>query len=338
MSATLTLGDQTLPGIALEPARPDLGQIAGLERSLHSLADRIRAGVSHNVAELRRLLQLREQMIDAVEKSQDAWQEVTLARAPQRPHARQAAHALLRGFVELGGARGLGDDPALVAGYGLLDDRTVVFAGHERGTTAEEKLARHYGMMSPAGYRKFQRVVQWAERHGYPVVTYVDTPGALPGIESEETGVAQSIAHTLHVMAGLRVPTLAIVAGEGGSGGALAMALCDRLLMLSHAIFSVIAPEACASILWRDGARAREAAALLKITARDLLAQGIIDGIIPEPRGGAHRQPGEALASLRQHVRRELAALAAQDTPTRLDQRYRKYRSMGRYSTMAEAA
>lgn len=338
MPATISLGDQTLPGVVLEPARPDLGQIAGLERTLHSLADRVRAGVSHNVAELRRLLQLREQMLDAIESSRDAWLEVTLARTPQRPHALQAAHALLRGFTSLGGARGLGDDPALVAGYGTLDGRTVVFAGHERGTGAREKLARHYGMMSPAGYRKFQRVVQWAERHSYPVVTYVDTPGALPGIESEESGVAQSIAQTLYVMAGLRVPTLAIVAGEGGSGGALAMALSDRILMLSHAIFSVIAPEACASILWRDGARAREAAALLKLTSRDLLGFGLIDGIIPEPRGGAHRQPAEALATMRQYVRRHLADLCTQGSETRMADRYSKYRSMGRFGALPDAA
>lgn len=258
-----------------------------------------------------------------------AWQRVQLARHPRRPYTLDLIRLLAQEFVELHGDRLFGDDHAIVGGPAQFEGRPVVILGHQKGRDTREKLYRNFGMPQPEGYRKALRLMQLAERFAKPVITLIDTPGAYPGIGAEERGQAEAIARNLREMAGLRTPIVAVVTGEGGSGGALALGVADRVFMLEHAIYSVISPEGCAAILWEDAAKAREAAEVLRITAPDLLKLGVVDAIIPEPAGGAHRNWEAAAAAVRSAVSAALAELRALPADELVSQRYAKFRRMG---------
>ena len=261
-----------------------------------------------------------------------AWDVVQLARDPGRPTARQYAEGMCDEFLELHGDRVVADDPAILGGLGRIGKQRFVLVGHQKGATTEERIACRFGMANPDGFRKADRLMKLAEKWGLPVVTLVDTSGAYPGLEAEERGQGEAIGRSLLVMAGLQTPILSIVTGEGGSGGALGIAVGDRVLMLEHAVYSVISPEGCASILWRDGAKAPEAAAALRITARDLVALKVADGVVPEPPGGAGRDPATAIALVRKAVQDNLRALAGEPGGIRLvEKRYRKFQAMGRF-------
>ncbi len=258
-----------------------------------------------------------------------AWQRVQLARHPRRPYTLDLIRLLTEDFVELHGDRAFGDDHAIVGGLARFEDRGVVVIGHQKGRDTTEKLFRNFGMPHPEGYRKALRLMQLAAKFGKPVLTLIDTPGAYPGIGAEERGQAEAIAKNLREMAGLGTPIVAVVTGEGGSGGALALGVADRVLMLEHAIYSVISPEGCAAILWEDAKRAREAAEVLRVTAPDLLKLGVIDGVIPEPPGGAHRSWERAAEEIRAALRSALAELRGLARDELVQRRYAKFRRMG---------
>jgi acetyl-CoA carboxylase carboxyl transferase subunit alpha len=258
-----------------------------------------------------------------------AWQRTQLARHSRRPHARDLCKLLFEDFLELHGDRLFGDDAAVVGGLARFEGRSVVVIGHQKGRDTREKLARNFGMPHPEGYRKALRLMQLAEKFGKPVLTLIDTPGAFPGVGAEERGQAEAIARNLREMAALRVPIVATVTGEGGSGGALAVGMGDRVLMFEYAVYSVISPEGCAAILWGDAARAPEAAEAMRMTAPELLRLGVIDAIVPEPVGGAHRSWEAAATSLRQALAAQLAALAGKSAEVLRTERYEKFRRLG---------
>ena len=267
-----------------------------------------------------------------------AWDRVKLARHPDRPHALDYLRELTRDFVELHGDRAFGDDQALIGGLASFDGKTVVVVGHQKGSDTRENIARNFGMARPEGYRKAERLMRHAEKFGFPVISFIDTPGAEPGIGSEERGQATAIAESLLTMSDLGVPTVALVIGEGGSGGALAIGVADRILMLENAVYAVASPEACAAILWKDAGKAAEAAQTMRITARELQEFGLVDEVIPEP-APAHESPrgtiraaGEAIA---RHLNDLLAAYPSGDpgSAARLvDSRYDRFRKIGAWS------
>jgi len=259
------------------------------------------------------------------------WDKVQLARNPQRPHMLDYVRGLCEDFVELHGDRRYGDDSAIVGGMARFDGRTVMVVGHQKGRDSRENVKRNWGMPKPEGYRKALRLFQHAEKFGFPLICFIDTPGADPGIESEERGQGNAIAENILVMAGLKTPIVAIVIGEGGSGGALAIGVADRLIMLEHSIYSVASPEGTAAILWRDSAKAPDAARAMKITAQDLLALEVIDAIVPEPEGGAHTDAETIIAAAGDVIRSQLDDLLQLDLVTLLDYRYAKYRAIGHY-------
>ena len=266
-------------------------------------------------------------------KKPTAWDVVQLARNPGRPTFRDYAARMCDEFIELHGDRVVADDPAIVGGFARIGSGRFLLLGHQKGSTTEERIACRFGMANPDGYRKADRLMKLAEKWGLPVVALVDTAGAYPGLEAEARGQGEAIGRSLLVMAGLRTPILVIVTGEGGSGGALGIAVGDRILMLRNAIYSVISPEGCASILWRDGAKAPEAAEALRITAPDLLELGVVDGIVQEPDGGAHADPSLAIALVREAVLDNLRSLAEGPSGDRLvEARYRKFCAMGRFN------
>lgn len=258
------------------------------------------------------------------------WQRVLVARHPNRPNTLDFVTRLFTDFTELHGDRRFSDDHAIVGGSALYHGDPVLVIGHQKGTDTKQKIFRNFGYAKPEGYRKAIRLMRLAEKFRRPVVVFIDTPAAYPGIESEERGIAEAIAFNLREMMTLGVPIVVIVSGEGGSGGALGIAIGDRVLMLEHAIYSVIPPEGCAAILWRDTGRKVEAAEALKLTAPDLLACRIVDEIVPEPIGGAHTDPAAAAAGLDGVLRRVLGELRAEDPETWFERRYEKYRNMGR--------
>ena len=258
------------------------------------------------------------------------WQKTQIARHPNRPYMLDYVSALFTEFVELHGDRRYGDDPAMVTGLALYKDRPVALIGHQKGRDTKQKIYRNFGMPKPEGYRKALRVMQLAEKFRRPIFTFVDTPGAYPGLDAEERGQAEAIAFNLREMAGLRTPIVVNVTGEGGSGGALAIAVGDRVNMFEHSVYSVISPEGCASILWRDAGRAEEAATAMKITAPDLARFGLIDEIVQEPPGGAHSDWDAMFRSLDAVLARQLAELSALSLDEIVAARYTKFRSMGR--------
>ena len=258
-----------------------------------------------------------------------AWQRAQIARHPKRPHALDLYKLLLDDFVELHGDRVFGDDLAIVGGLAVFEGEPVVVLGHQKGRDTRENIARNFGMPHPEGYRKALRLMQLADKFSKPIISFIDTPGAYPGLGAEERGQAEAIARNLREMAALRTPVIAVVTGEGGSGGALAIGVANRVLMLEHAIYSVISPEGCAAILWGDGAKAPEAAQLMRITAPDLQKAGVIDAVIPEPIGGAHRSWEDAAANLRIALREHLGQLRPLSGDALVQDRYEKFRRIG---------
>ncbi len=286
-----------------------------------------------DAAKRREAARLREEL-DGLRRevfaSLSAWQKTLVARHPLRPYTLDYVQALCGEWVELHGDRNFGDDPALVCGFALFDERPVAIVGHQKGRDTKQKIHRNFGMPKPEGYRKALRIMRLAEKFGRPVLCFVDTPGAYPGVDAEERGQAEAIARNLLEMARLRVPVIVLVTGEGGSGGALAVAVGDRVDMLEHAVYSVISPEGCASILWRDAGRAEEAARAMKITAQDLKGFGVIDEIIPEPPGGAHADPDALYRNVHDVLARQLAELDALAPDDLVARRYERFRDMGR--------
>ena len=278
--------------------------------------------------ELERL-QRQLERIEAEPTDADIWRSVELARHPDRPYTLDYVTRLLDDWFELHGDRSHGDDGAMVAGLGKLDGRTVALVGQQKGRDIQERTRRQFGMPYPEGYRKAIRVLELADLHGFPVISLVDTPGAYPGVAAEQHGQGGAIAFSQAAMSRLKVPTVACVIGEGGSGGAIAIALADRVLMLENAIYSVASPEAAASILWKDGARGPEAAEAMKITAPDLLRFGVIDGIVPEPPGGAHVDHDEAARLLRESLRDTFDELVDVPGDELRRRRRAKFRSLG---------
>lgn len=263
------------------------------------------------------------------------WQRTQVARHPKRPHTRDLCRLLFTDFVELHGDRLYGDDAAIVGGLARFEDRSIVVIGHQKGRDTREKLARNFGMPHPEGYRKALRLMQLAEKFGKPIVTFIDTPGAYPGIGAEERGQGEAIARNLRVMSSLKVPIVCVVTGEGGSGGALAIGVGNRVLMMEHSVYAVISPEGCAAILWSDAAKAPEAAELMRITAPDLLRLGVIDAIVAEPPGGAHRDWDGTAASLREALRTQLDQLRAKSPDQLVSERYDKFRRIGAFEESA---
>jgi len=279
--------------------------------------------------DLQRLEEKLRKLSVGIYENLTPWQKTLVARHPLRPFTLDYVRVLVRDFVELHGDRGFADDPAIVAGFGLLGDRPVAIVGHQKGRDTKEKIRRNFGMPRPEGYRKAFRVMRLAEKFGRPVVSFVDTPGAYPGMDSEERGVAEAIARNLLEMARLKTPIVAVVTGEGGSGGALGIGIADVVLMLEHAVYSVISPEGCAAILWKDQAKAKEAADAMRVTAADCKALGVVDDIIPEPAGGAHSDPMATIEAVGIRLLAELDRLSKRPLDQLLDARYRKFRAMG---------
>jgi acetyl-CoA carboxylase carboxyl transferase subunit alpha len=281
--------------------------------------------------EINRLEERLHRLRQRTYASLSAWQRTQLARHPRRPYTRDWCKLLFDDFVELHGDRLFGDDAAIVGGLARFEGRSVVVIGHQKGRDTREKIARNFGMPHPEGYRKAQRLLELAAKFVKPVVTFIDTPGAYPGVGAEERGQAEAIARNLQLMAGLPVPMIAVVTGEGGSGGALAIGMGNRVLMLEYAVYSVISPEGCAAILWGDAAKAPDAADVMKTTAPDLLRLGVIDAIVPEPVGGAHRDWDAAAGTLRTALREQLAALTALPAAELITDRYEKFRRIGAF-------
>jgi len=268
--------------------------------------------------------------------AEDIWRSVELARHQDRPYTLDYIERMVDDYFQLHGDRGRADDHALVTGIGKLDGRTVVLVGHQKGRDLKERTARNFGMAYPEGYRKAMRAMSLADRHGFPLITLVDTPGAYPGVAAEQHGQGGAIARSQAAMVRLSVPTIACVIGEGGSGGAVAIAVADRVLMQENAIYSVISPEGCAAILWRDAGEARKAAAAFKPDAAHCLELGVIDTVVPEPEGGAHEDPDEAAAMLKSAILEALSEIESLDPVKRRRLRRAKYREMGVLASTSE--
>lgn len=281
-----------------------------------------------DIAKLERKL---VKAMDEVYGNLSRWQRTLLSRHLQRPYTLDYVRLIFTDFLELHGDRNFRDDPALVGGLARFKGEPILVIGHQKGRTTQEKLFRNFGMSHPEGYRKALRLMKMAEKFSRPIVTFIDTPGAYPGIEAEERGQAEAIATNLKTMALLRVPIVSFVIGEGGSGGALALGVADRVLMFENSVYSVISPEGCAAILWRDASKSSQAAEALKLTAEDALKLGVIDGIIKEPFGGAHRNYEEAAENLASTLKDCLEELAQLSPEELLLHRYNKFRNMGRF-------
>src|SRR5579885_823612 len=266
-------------------------------------------------------------------ESNPAWERVQLARHPKRPHSLDYIQRLFSEFHELHGDRAFGDDPAVIGGIAYFDGRPVMVIAQQKGRDTKQKLYRNFGMPKPEGYRKAMRLMRLAAKFGRPIITFLDTPGAYPGIDAEERGQAEAIATNLREMSRLSVPVIAIVIGEGGSGGALALGIGNRVLIMENAIYSVISPESCAAIIYRDAAKAPQAAAALKLTAPDLLELRLVDGTIPEPPEGAHADHDKAAEFVGAAIRSALGELANLSPAELIEERYNKFRQMGNYFT-----
>ena len=261
----------------------------------------------------------------------DAWARVQLARHPKRPHALDYIQKIVTSFQEIHGDRRFGDDPAIVCGMGLMRERPVMIVVQQKGRDTKQKLIRNFGMPKPEGYRKAMRAMELADKFKRPIVALLDTPGAYPGLDAEERGQAEAIAYNLREMARLEVPVICVVIGEGGSGGALALGLGNRIFMMENAVYSVISPESCAAIIWRDSKNAEKAAAALRITAKDLKSLGLIDGIIEEPGEGAHAEPDAAAFHLAQTIDKTLVELSTMSGRELVTDRFEKFRRMGSF-------
>lgn len=302
-----------------------------LEREIEDLKRFARGRPPHFDEQLRNLEDKFCRLQREIFSNLNRWQITQLARHIDRPKLSHYVEMMFDQFIELHGDRTYGDDPAIVGGISQLNHRSVILIGHQRGADAKEMAYRNAGMPHPEGYRKALRLMRMAEVFQKPILTMIDTPGAFPGVGAEERGQAEAIAKNLKAMMMLRIPILTVVIGEGGSGGALAIGIGDRILMLEYSVYSVITPEGCAAILWKDGKKKEMAAESLKLTANDLYRLGVTDEILKEPLGGAHRDPRSMAASLKEVVERHLKELEKMDIKELLDKRYEKFRRMGRF-------
>lgn len=303
--------------------------VAALEARILELQDAARDSDVDAGAEIAKLRDKADKQLKDTYANLTAWQKTQVARHPERPHFKHYIEAMFEDFMPLAGDRAFGDDQAIIGGLARLNGRRVMVIGHEKGDDTQSRLRHNFGMGKPEGYRKAIRLMELADRFGIPVVSLVDTSGAFPGIQAEERGQAEAIARSTEKCLALGVPMIACIVGEGGSGGAVALAAADRILMFQYAVYSVISPEGCASILWRTGDKAADAAQAMKMTADDLKALRIIDRIVPEPVGGAHRDHGMAAAALATAIDEELEALSGFSSKELLQQRRAKFLSMG---------
>jgi acetyl-CoA carboxylase carboxyl transferase subunit alpha len=319
-------------GMSTETVSRAQQELEHIERQIEQLE----AAAGDNQDARRQLQHLAEQ-VEALRRQMSgtasAWRRTELARHPQRPYTLDYIERIFTDFSEIHGDRGFSDDPAIIGGMARFHGEEVMVIGQQKGRDTKQKVYRNFGMPNPEGYRKALRLMRIAEKFGRPIITFVDTPGAYPGLGAEERGQAEAIARNLREMARMRVPFIVVVTGEGGSGGALALAVGDRVLMLENAIYSVISPEGCASIMWRDAGKRELAAEALKITAPDLIEMGLIDEIVPEPDGGAQNDYDGAAALLDSPLGKNLAGLKKQPIQELLDARYEKFRRMGQFYT-----
>lgn len=303
--------------------------IAELDSRVAELKDTARGGDLDIDSEIERLEAKSARMLKETYGRLTPWQKTQVARHPERPHFRDYVAGLTDEFMPLAGDRAFADDQAILGGLARIDGRKVMLIGHEKGADTTSRLKHNFGMAKPEGYRKAIRLMDLADRFGLPVVSLIDTPGAFPGVQAEERGQAEAIARSTERGLALGVPSIAAVVGEGGSGGAVAIAAANRVLMFEHAVYSVISPEGCASILWRTADKAADAAEAMKITAADLLSLKVIDRIVPEPLGGAHRDPAEAIASLKGAIVEELDGLSGQSADQLRQARREKFLAIG---------
>lgn len=305
--------------------------IAELEAKIEELryvGDDSEININEEVARLRTKS---EALTKSIFAKLSAWQIAQVARHPMRPYTQDYIDLIFPDFQELHGDRMYADDSAIIGGIGRIDGRSVMLIGHQKGRDTKERVRRNYGMPKPEGYRKAQRLMRMAEKFDMPIVTFIDTPGAYPGIGAEERGQSEAIAHSLYLMAGLKTPIVSIVIGEGGSGGALAIGVSDRLLMLQYSIYSVISPEGCASILWKSPDKAEEAAEAMRITASSLSQFGLVDEVLSEPLGGAHRNPADTAEVIRNALLTNLADLERLSTEQLVEERQRRLASFGQF-------
>ena len=303
--------------------------IAALDARISELRDTASAGSIDIDSEVGKLEAKSAKMLRETYSKLTPWQKTQVARHPERPHFHDYVAGLAEDFMPLSGDRAFADDPAIIGGLARIEGRRVLLIGHEKGNDTASRLKHNFGMAKPEGYRKAIRLMQLADRFGLPVVSLVDTSGAFPGVQAEERGQAEAIARSTEQCLALGVPLVAAVVGEGGSGGAVAIAAANRVLMFEHAVYSVISPEGCASILWRTADKAADAAEAMKVTAVDLQALGVVDRVVPEPLGGAHRDPVVAIANLKAAVIEEIDGLAKLDRPQLVEQRRAKFLAIG---------
>jgi acetyl-CoA carboxylase carboxyl transferase subunit alpha len=299
--------------------------IAELDARVAELRETAEAGALNIDAEIEKLSAKSEKMLRDTYSRLTPWQKTQVARHPERPHFKDYVAGLVEEFVPLAGDRAFGDDQAIIGGLGKLGGRRIMLIGHEKGDDTASRLRHNFGMAKPEGYRKAIRLMQLADRFGIPVVTLVDTPGAFPGVQAEERGQAEAIARSTEACLDLSVPLVAVIVGEGGSGGAIALAAANRVLMLEHSVYAVISPEGCASILWRTAEKASEAAEAMRVTAADLQQLNIIDRIVTEPLGGAHRDPAGAIAALGDALAEELDSYSGKSPQTIKAERRSKF-------------
>jgi acetyl-CoA carboxylase carboxyl transferase subunit alpha len=303
--------------------------IAELEARVAELRETASSGALDLDSEIVKLEAKSAKLLRDTYSKLTPWQKAQVARHPERPHFKDYVAGIAEDFVALAGDRSFADDPAIIGGLATIDGRRVLLIGHEKGDDTASRLKHNFGMAKPEGYRKAIRLMKLADNFGLPVVSLVDTPGAFPGVQAEERGQAEAIAKSTEQCLALKVPLVAVIVGEGGSGGAVAIAAANRVLMFEHAVYSVISPEGCASILWRTADKAADAAEAMRITAQDLQSLGVVDRIVPEPLGGAHRDPPAAIASLKQAVTEELDGCSALGPTELLKQRRSKYLAIG---------
>jgi acetyl-CoA carboxylase carboxyl transferase subunit alpha len=322
--------ERVLPQEYLEFEKP----IAELEKKIEELTLFTSNGGIDLEEEILKLQKKSDQLVAEIYARLTPWQKVQISRHANRPYTLDYIEAMLTDFIEMHGDRGFADDPAIVCGMAKLDGMPVVAIGHQKGRTTKERVFRNFGQPNPEGYRKALRLMRFAEKFDRPIITFIDTQGAAPGIGAEERGQGESIARNLAVMSMLNVPIISVVIGEGGSGGALALGVADRVLMLEHSTYSVISPEGCATILWNNGAKASEAAELLKITAQDLFQMKVIDEVVEEPIGGAHRDPRRTAELLKDAITRNLAEVKGISSQELVKLRYEKFRKLGMFDQL----
>lgn len=307
--------------------------ILELERKIEELKKFTSSEKIDLSSEIKKLEDKLERLKKEVFEGLTPWQRIQIARHPKRPYTLDYINLLMTDFIEIHGDRLFGDDKALICGFAKIDGERIIVIGHQKGRDTKENLMRNFGSAHPEGYRKAMRVMRLAEKFKRPVIIFIDTPGAYPGIGAEERGQAEAIANNLMEMARIKTPLIAFVIGEGGSGGALGIGVADRICVLENAYYSVISPEGCAAILWKDRARAPDAAKALKLTSHDLLALGLIDDIVEEPLGGAHRDPQKTASAVRDCIHKYLKELSIIAADNLIEARYEKYRKMGTFST-----